>query len=83
MFDDLYMNTMPVAYLDAMLLEFNDGRIWEINIKEHLVQDDPDSVAKKLLQTMNEYKDSIKKVDFKINIDLLKKEIQDRTNKLL
>jgi hypothetical protein len=32
---------------------------------------------------MNEYKDSIKKVDFKINIDLLKKEIQDRTNKLL
>lgn len=82
-FDDLYMNTMPVAYLDAMLLEFNDGRIWEINIKEHLVQDDPDSVAKKLLQTMNEYKDSIKKVDFKINIDLLKKEIQDRTNKLL
>ena len=50
------MNTMPVAYLDAMLLEFNDGRIWEINIKEHLVQDDPDSVAKKLLQTMNEYK---------------------------
>lgn len=83
MFDDLYMNTMPVAYLDAMLLEFNDGRIWEINIKEHLVQDDPDSVAKKLLQTMNEYKDTIKKVDFKINIDLLKKEIQDRTNKLL
>jgi|TARA_B110000259_G_scaffold160677_1_gene184317 hypothetical protein len=77
------MNTMPVAYLDAMLLEFNDGRIWEINIKEHLVQDDPDSVAKKLLQTMNEYKDTIKKVDFKINIDLLKKEIQDRTNKLL
>jgi hypothetical protein len=77
------MNTMPVAYLDAMLLEFNDGRIWEINIKEHLVQDYPDSVAKKLLQTMNEYKDSIKKVDFKINIDLLKKEIQDRTNKLL
>ena len=77
------MNTMPVAYLDAMILEFSDGRVWEIDVKEHLQSDDPDSVAKKMLQTMNEYKDTIKKVDFKINVDLLKKEIKDRTDQIL
>jgi len=32
---------------------------------------------------MNEYKDTIKKVDFKINVDLLKKEIKDRTDQIL
>ena len=35
-FEDLYMNTMPVAYLDLVHLEFKDGRIWEIDIKNEL-----------------------------------------------
>ena len=35
-FEDMYMNTMPVCYIDMIRMEFNDGRIWEINIQEQL-----------------------------------------------
>jgi len=81
-FEDLYMNTMPVAYVDTMILEFNDGRVWQIDIREQLKDADPNDVAKRLLDTLSEYKDTIKKIDFKINIQKLKDEIKNRTDKI-
>ena len=81
-FEDLYMNTMPVAYLEFVHLEFGDGRIWRIDIIEQLKEEDLDSIATKLIDTLHEYKDEITKLDFKINIDKLKKDISDQTKTL-
>jgi hypothetical protein len=82
-FEDLYMNTMPVAYLDTVHLEFADGRVWQINIKDQLKEIEADSIADKLLETLTEYKDEIKKIDFKVDIDRLKKDIGDSTKSIL
>ena len=81
-FEDLYMNTMPVAYLDLIQLEFADGRVWEIDIREELTKQEPNSIADTLINTLQEYKDEIKKIDFKIDIEKLKKDISSETNKL-
>ena len=78
-FEDLYMNTMPVAYLDRIHLEFADGRVWEIDVKTELTKQTPDSIADVLINTLQEYKDEIKKIDFKVDIDKLKKDIADST----
>ena len=77
------MDTMPVAYVDKMIIEFTDGRIWEINVKDQLKQQDSDALAKKLLDTLSEYKDTIKNLDFKINVQLLKEDIKNKTKKIL
>lgn len=82
-FEDLYMNTMPVAYLEVVRLEFANGRVWEINVKEQLSAVDPESIADKLLDTLLEYKEEIKKIDFKVDIDKLKKDIIDQTKSIL
>ena len=82
-FEDLYMNTMPVAYLDTVHLEFADGRVWQINIKDQLKEVEADSIADKLLETLTEYKDEIKKIDFKVDIERLKKDILDSTKSIL
>jgi hypothetical protein len=82
-FEDLYMNTMPVAYIDFMHLEFTNGRVWQINIAEQLKDSNPDEIAEHMLNTMQEYKDQIKKMDFKINIERLKADISDSTKNLL
>ena len=82
-FEDMYMNTMPVAYLKSVRLEFNNGRIWEIDIQEQLGNTTNDIVAEKLLDTFQEYKEEITKVDFIIDIQRLKQDITDKTNKLL
>jgi hypothetical protein len=77
------MDTMPVAYVDKMIIEFTDGRIWEIDIKDQLKNEDPNKIAKKLLDTLSEYKDTIKNLDFKIDIEMLKADIKKRTKKIL
>lgn len=81
-FEDLYMNTMPVAYLDIIHLEFADGRVWEIDIKQELSKTDPESIADILLNTLQEYKEEIKKIDFKVDIEKLKKDIKDSSKNI-
>lgn len=82
-FEDLYMNTMPVAYLEIIHLEFANGRVWEIDIQAQLKESDPDSIADKLIQTLSEYKEEITKIDFKVDIERLKKDISDSTKTIL
>jgi hypothetical protein len=81
-FEDLYMNTMPVAYLETIHLEFNDGKIWQINVAEQLAESDPALIADSMLETLQEYKDDIKKIDFKIDVEKLKTDIKNETNKI-
>jgi hypothetical protein len=82
-FEDLYMNTMPVAYLDSVRLDFTDGRVWEIDVRTELTKQSPDGIAEILLSTLQEYKDEIKKIDFKVDIEKLKKDILDSTKTIL
>ena len=81
-FEDLYMNTMPVAYLDSVRLDFIDGRVWEIDVKSELTKQTSESIADVLLNTLQEYKDEIKKIDFKVDVTRLKTDIASETNKL-
>ena len=81
-FEDLYMNTMPVAYLILLRLEFTDGRIWELNIQEQLVNAEPNDVADKLLSIFQEYRNDIKKIDFQMDIDRLKTDIQESSKNI-
>lgn len=76
------MNTMPVAYLILLRLEFNNGRIWEINIQEQLKGAEPQVVAEKLLNTFQEYREDIKKIDFQMDIDKLKEDIQESSKNI-
>jgi len=81
-FEDLYMNTMPVAYLEHIHLEFKNGSIWQLDIKNQLSSEDPEEIADKLLNTLQEYKEDIQKIDFKIDIEKLKDDIKNSTKDL-
>jgi hypothetical protein len=78
-FEDLYMNTVPIAYLDVVHLEFANGRVWEINIKEQTISLDQDTIATRLVETLREYKDEIVKIEFKVDIVRLKTDINKST----
>ena len=82
-FEDMYMNTMPVAYLKNVRLEFNNGRIWEIDIQEQLTNEPNEVVAEKLIDTFQEYREDITKVDFAIDIQRLKEDITKQTKNIL
>jgi hypothetical protein len=77
------MNTMPVAYLILLRLEFINGRIWEINVQEQLANAEADEIANKLLNIFQEYRNDIKKIDFQIDVERLKNDIQESSKNLL
>ena len=82
-FEDMYMNTMPVAYLNVIKLEFTNGRVWELRIPDMLAKSDPDEVADKLVDLFQEYHDEIKKIDFEIDVERLKADVGAETKKFL
>jgi hypothetical protein len=82
-FEGMYMNTMPVSYMLNVVLEFKDGRIWEIDVKNQLADADPASFSQKLLEVLEEYGPSITKIDLKFDIDKLKSDIKKSTRNIL
>lgn len=81
--EDMLISTMPISYLRMFQIEFKDGRVWEFNIQEHLKKTDASLLSKKLIETLREYRDSIKKVDFKLDIEKLKHDVSKSTKNLL
>lgn len=77
------MNTMPVAYLIMLRLEFVNGRIWEIDVQDQLSATNADEVAEKLLNIFQEYRTDIKKIDFQMDIEKLKTDIRESSKNLL
>jgi hypothetical protein len=82
-FEDLYINTVPVYYLEIINLEFTDGRVWEIDIKTELITQTPDSIVEGLLNTLQEYHLDILEVNFKFDITKLKRDITDSSKDIL
>ena len=81
-FEDMYMNTMPLFYLDSVRLEFKDGRIWEIDVKTQLLTIDPDVVADKILDMFDEYSDELENVKFDVDTEKLKKDIKNSSRNI-
>ena len=73
---------MPVAYLNQLRLEFADGRIWEINVQEQLSNATSDEVADKLVNIFQEYRNDIRKMDFQMDIERLKTDIQESSKNI-
>jgi hypothetical protein len=82
-FEDMYMNTMPLMYLNYIRIVFDDGRIWEIDVKAQLTDAEPNMVADKILDIFDEYSTEIKDINFDVDTNQLKKDIIDKTKGML
>ena len=82
-FKNLYMDTMPLEYLETMTLEFSNGRIWKIDVMEQIEQQNRIDIADRILNTFDEYKDEIIKIDFRIDVEKLRNNTKDSTNNFL
>jgi len=82
-FEDMYMSTIPVKYMHSVEIEFNDGRLWEINIAEQLENEEAENVAKKLIEAFREYQDEIHNMNFSVDIEKLKNDVIKSTKGFL
>ena len=80
-FGDVDVRAIPLEYLHSLRVRFNNGKQWDIAV------DVNKTPAKQLEKTLRElfhtYDSSIKHVDFKLDTDRVKKDVQKSTNRFL
>jgi len=80
-FEDLYITFLPINYVETILIEFSNGRVWEFNFASqnhrYLKLN-----ASKIIETFKEYQEEITSLDCKVDIDKLKKDIFEQTKKI-
>jgi hypothetical protein len=69
--------------MHSVEIEFEDGRIWEINVAEQLELNDAEIVAEKLIEAFREYRDEIHNMNFKVDIEKLKSDVINSTKGIL
>jgi hypothetical protein len=82
-FGDIKLNVLPISYLNAVLVNFKDGKTWEIRVTPQTRKAGWESFEKSLSELVKNYEDKIDNVDFKLDTEKVKKDIKKSTNKFL
>ena len=80
-FDTVDMKFLPVNYMKSIEVEFISGELWEIDLMQQETEEVP--VDQVLDDFFEEYQDTIETVDFRLDLQQLKKDIGKRTHKFL
>lgn len=77
-FRDVEVKAIPIEYLESVNVTFDDGTTWiiDVNDPENSSLEDVNEVMSELF---NEYEDAIAKVDFRVDVVKIKKDITNRT----
>lgn len=82
-FDDINLKVLPIKYIHAVLINFKDGKTWEIKVSPSSKKDDWDTFEKSLAELVKNYEPNINNIDFKLDVDRVKKDIKRKTSKFL
>ena len=82
-FGEVKLNVLPLGYLHTVVVNFKDGKTWEIRITARIKRDGWDSFEKNLSELFKEYEDNIDNINFKLDTTRVKKDIERSTEKFL
>ena len=82
-FGEVELNVMPLRYLHTVLVNFKDGKTWEIKITAKARKEGWAAFEKTLGELCRNYESTIVDVDFKLDTDLLKKHVEQGTQQFL
>jgi len=82
-FGDIKLNVLPIKYLETVLVNFRDGKTWEIKITAKARREGWPSLEQSLSEICKTYEDSIDNIDFKLDTERVRKDIESSTQKFL
>lgn len=82
-FGEIKLNVLPLRYLDCVLLNFKDGKVWEIKITRKTREAGWEQFEKSISELVRTYEEKIDNVDFRLDTDRVKKDITKNTEKFL
>ena len=82
-FGDVELNVVPLGYLHTVLVNFKDGKTWEIKITQKTKRDGWHAFERNLAELVKNYEEKISDIDFKLDTNRVKKDIERSTQKFL
>jgi hypothetical protein len=82
-FAEIQLNVLPLKYLNAVMINFKDGKVWEVKITAEARRDGWQVFEKHLSELVKNYEDNIDNVDFKLDSVRVKKDIEKGTQQFL
>ena len=82
-FGDIKLRVVPLRYLHAVIINFKDGKVWEIKITAKTKRDGWENLEKSLSEMFLNYEASIDNIDFKIDTELVKRDVERKTSQFL
>lgn len=82
-FSDVDVKAIPIPYLYSMRIIFKDGKIWDINIDDHARKNSIDDLEAHLSELITTYEHSIEHIDFRLDVERVKKDVMKKTKSFL
>jgi len=82
-FGEVKLNVLPLRYLDVVLINFKDGKVWEIKITAKAKREGWESLEKTISDLVKSYESKIDNVNFKLDTIRVKKDIEKSTSHFL
>ena len=82
-FGEVKLNVLPLRYLHAVLISFKDGKTWEIKVTSKTKREGWDSFEKSLSELFKVYENKIENINFKLDTERVKKDIEKSTQQFL
>lgn len=82
-FGEVKLNVLPLRYLHAVLISFKDGKTWEIKVTSKTKRQGWESFEKSLSELFKVYEHKIENINFKLDTERVKKDIEKSTQQFL
>ena len=82
-FGEVKLNVLPLKYLSAVLINFKDGKTWEVKVSAKAKQEGWDSFENSLTELFKTYENKIVDVDFKLDTKKIKTDVERKTQRFL
>ena len=82
-FGEVKLNVLPLRYLHSVMVNFKDGKIWEIQVTAQVKREGWPVFEKNLAELAKNYEEKIDNIDFKLDSKRVKKDILKSTEKFL
>ena len=82
-FGEIRLNVLPIRYLHTVLVNFKDGKTWEIKITAQAKRDGWSVFETNLAELLRSYDEKVENVDFKLDTIRVRKDIEKSTQVFL
>jgi len=82
-FGEVKLNVLPLRYLHAVLITFKDGKVWEVKITKEDHIKGWESLEETIGELYKNYENKIDNIDFRLDTQSIKKDIERGTQKFL